>query len=243
MVSKMTEDLTLNMDAYLPLRDVVFNTLREAILKGELKPGERLMELQLAAKLGVSRTPIREAIRMLEQEGLAVTIPRKGAEVAKMTEKDMEDVLQIREALDELAAKIACEQISEEQLEKLVATMHEFEESTKTDNVKKIAEADVKFHDIIYQSTGNPKLVNMLNNLREQMYRYRVEYLKEGETRDVLVKEHEELTKAIRERDVERAKQLSFQHIENQRMAIMRSIEAEDAERERAEKEKSRGHR
>ena len=79
----MTEDLTLNMDAYLPLRDVVFNTLREAILKGELKPGERLMELQLAAKLGVSRTPIREAIRMLEQEGLAVTIPRKGAEVTK----------------------------------------------------------------------------------------------------------------------------------------------------------------
>lgn len=83
----MTDDLTLNMDAYLPLRDVVFNTLREAILKGELKPGERLMELQLAAKLGVSRTPIREAIRMLEQEGLAVTIPRKGAEVAKMTER------------------------------------------------------------------------------------------------------------------------------------------------------------
>ena len=82
----MTEDLTLNMNAYLPLRDVVFNTLREAILKGELKPGERLMELQLAAKLGVSRTPIREAIRMLEQEGLAVTIPRKGAEVARMTE-------------------------------------------------------------------------------------------------------------------------------------------------------------
>ena len=112
----MTDDLTLNMDAYLPLRDVVFNTLREAILKGELKPGERLMELQLAAKLGVSRTPIREAIRMLEQEGLAVTIPRKGAEVAKMTEKDMEDVLQIRDALDELAASIACEQMTKEQL-------------------------------------------------------------------------------------------------------------------------------
>ena len=115
----MTEDLTLNMNAYLPLRDVVFNTLREAILKGELKPGERLMELQLAAKLGVSRTPIREAIRMLEQEGLAVTIPRKGAEVARMTEKDMEDVLQIRDALDELAASIACEQISEEELAEL----------------------------------------------------------------------------------------------------------------------------
>ena len=83
----MTDNLKLNVDAYLPLRDVVFHTLREAILKGELKPGERLMELQLASKLGVSRTPIREAIRMLEQEGLAVTIPRRGAEVARMTEK------------------------------------------------------------------------------------------------------------------------------------------------------------
>ena len=97
------------MDAYLPLRDVVFNTLREAILKGELKPGERLMELQLASKLGVSRTPIREAIRMLEAGGACSHKCReKGAEVAKMTLKDMEDVLEVREALDELAAKIAC---------------------------------------------------------------------------------------------------------------------------------------
>ena len=117
----MTEDLKLNTNAYLPLRDVVFHTLREAILKGELKPGERLMELQLAAKLGGKRTPIREAIRMLEQEGLAVTIPRRGAEVAKMTEKDMEDVLQIRDALDELAVSIACEQITAEELEEAAA--------------------------------------------------------------------------------------------------------------------------
>ena len=113
----------------------------------------------------------------------------------------------------------------------------------KEDNLGVLAAADVKVHEVIYGSTHNKRLVQIISNIREQMYRYRVEYLKEGETRDVLVKEHEELTKAIRERDVERAKQLSFQHIENQRMAIMRSIEAEDAERERAEKEKSRGHR
>ncbi len=144
----MTDDLTLNMDAYLPLRDVVFNTLREAILKGDLKPGERLMELQLAAKLGVSRTPIREAIRMLEQEGLAVTMPRKGAEVAKMTLKDMEDVLEIREALDELAVKIACDKISEKELQKLLEVKDQFENSTKTGDVKMIAEMDVKFHDV-----------------------------------------------------------------------------------------------
>ena len=85
----MKEDLQLNLDAFLPLRDVVFNTLRDAILRGELKPGERLMEMHLANKLGVSGTPVREAIRMLEQEGLAVTVPRKGAQVARMTEKDL----------------------------------------------------------------------------------------------------------------------------------------------------------
>ena len=221
----MEPNFKVNMNEYLPLRDVVFNTLRQAILRGELKPGERLMEIQLANKLGVSRTPIREAIRMLEQEGLAVTIPRKGAEVAKMTEKDMEDVLQIREALDELAAKIACEQISEEQLEELVATMHEFEESTKTDNVKKIAEADVKFHDIIYQSTGNPKLVNMLNNLREQMYRYRVEYLKDVESRKTLVEEHYAVYRALKARNQQQAVKDICIHIVNQQNAILRSLE------------------
>ena len=125
----MTDNLELNMNAYLPLRDVVFNTLREAILKGELKPGERLMELQLASKLGVSRTPIREAIRMLEQEGLAVTIPRRGAEVARMTEKDMEDVLQIRAALDELAVQLATEHITDEQFGALEQARQNFENS------------------------------------------------------------------------------------------------------------------
>ena len=177
----MTDNLTLNMDAYLPLRDVVFNTLREAILKGELQPGERLMELQLASKLGVSRTPIREAIRMLEQEGLAVTVPRKGAEVARMTLKDMEDVLEIREALDELAAQIASERISSEQMNRLMDTKKEFERILASGEVKEIADVDVKFHDIIYEATDNAKLVYLLNNLREQLFRYRVEYLKNPE--------------------------------------------------------------
>ena len=216
----MTEDLTLNMNAYLPLRDVVFNTLREAILKGELKPGERLMELQLAAKLGVSRTPIREAIRMLEQEGLAVTIPRKGAEVARMTEKDMEDVLQIRDALDELAASIACEQISEEELAELRHTMHEFEESTKTGDVKRIAEADVRFHDIIYHATRNVKLENMLNNLREQMYRYRIEYLKDQQVYEKLLSEHEEIIRHIEKGEKDEAARVVSRHIENQAQAV-----------------------
>ncbi|MCI5517043.1 MAG: GntR family transcriptional regulator [Roseburia sp.] len=224
----MTDNLTLNMNAYLPLRDVVFNTLREAILKGELKPGERLMELQLAAKLGVSRTPIREAIRMLEQEGLAVTIPRKGAEVARMTEKDMEDVLEIREALDELAAKIACTRMTEDQLKQLETIKETFVESTRSHDVKRIAEADVSFHDVIYEATGNPKLVSMLNNLREQIYRYRVEYLKEEKNYPTLIGEHEAIVEALCARNQNEVVRAMHTHIENQASAVKEIIREQE---------------
>lgn len=108
-----------NTNDYLPLRDVVFNTLRESILKGEMKPGERLMEIHLANKLGVSRTPIREAIRKLELEGLVTMIPRRGAEVAQITAKGLRDVLEVRQALDALAMELACERISEEEIRAL----------------------------------------------------------------------------------------------------------------------------
>jgi len=224
----MAEDLKLNMNAYLPLRDVVFHTLREAILKGELKPGERLMELQLASKLGVSRTPIREAIRMLEQEGLAVTIPRKGAEVARMTEKDMEDVLQIREALDALAAEIACDKMTDQQLVTLTLAMKNFENSIQTGDLKKIVDYDVEFHDIIYQSTDNPKLVSLLNNLREQIYRYRVEYLKEKEKYPILMQEHKEIVSALRLRDKDMVVQAMGKHIRNQAQAVRNIIREQE---------------
>ncbi|MBQ8625149.1 MAG: GntR family transcriptional regulator [Agathobacter sp.] len=220
----MTDDLKLNMNAYLPLRDVVFNTLREAILRGDLQPGERLMELQLASKLGVSRTPIREAIRMLEQEGLAVTMPRKGAEVAKMTLKGMEDVLEIRGALDELASQLACERITEEQLVRLEARKQDFEASLKSGDVKLIAEADVNFHDVIYEATGNPKLVSLLNNLREQIYRYRVEYIKKVENHPILIKEHEAIYQSLLSRNEEEAKLSIREHVENQATAVKEVI-------------------
>ena len=224
----MMDDLELNMNAYLPLRDVVFNTLREAILKGDLKPGERLMELQLASKLGVSRTPIREAIRMLEQEGLAVTTPRKGAEVAKMTLKDMEDVLEIRDALDELAVRIACQKISDEQLKQLEDMKELFEKSTQTGNVKKIAEADVTFHDVIYEATGNPKLVTLLNNLREQVYRYRVEYIKDPKNYPTLIAEHEAILESLKNRDVKNAVEAMHVHVANQAEAVKTVIQEQE---------------
>lgn len=229
----MTSDFTVHMNEYLPLRDVVFNTLRQAILKGELKPGERLMEIALAEKLGVSRTPIREAMRKLELEGLVVMIPRRGAQVANITEKDLNDVLEVRIALENVAIEKACTRMSEEDMGRLWLAAKEFERTMAEGNLVRLAEADVAFHEIIYRASDNKRLNQVLNNLREQIYRYRVEYLKEEETRNVLVKEHEEITKAIRQRDVKKAQEISFRHIENQRRAIIQSIEAEEAGKEK----------
>ena len=218
----------VDMNEYLPLRDVVFKTLRQAILTGELQPGERFMEIELAKKLGVSRTPIREAIRMLELEGLAVTRPRKGAEVAGMTLKDMEDVLEVREALDELAAKTACIKISEQELELLKVRKEAFEKSMETGNLKQIAEADVNFHDVIYQATDNAKLVTLLSNIREQMYRYRVEYLKDVAYYPILIQEHAEIVSGLEARDQALVVDAMNRHVSHQAMAMKAVIQNQE---------------
>lgn len=221
-------DFSVDMNEYLPLRDVVFNTLRKAILKGELKPGERLMEIALAEKLGVSRTPVREAMRKLENEGLVVMAPRRGAQVANITEKDLNDVLEVRIALENLSIENACKRMNEEQLADLKKAAENFNKTMADGNLVKLAEADVAFHEVIYRASDNKRLVQVLNNLREQIYRYRVEYLKEEETRNLLVHEHVELYEAIRNRDVKKAQEISYRHIENQREAIIRTIEEEN---------------
>ena len=218
------KDFKVDMNEYMPLRDVVFHTLRRAILMGELEPGERLMELALTEKLGVSRTPIREAIRKLELDGLVVMVPRRGAAVAHITEKDLQDVLEVRCALEELAVTLACERMDEGDLDRLEVCMKEFEVSLEGGDLTDIAQKDVEFHDIIFQSTDNNRLVQMLNNLREQMYRYRVEYLKNPETYGQLMQEHEEILRCLRSRDCESAKKALHGHIENQFQGISRLI-------------------
>ena len=220
----MGTNFELNMNDFLPLRDVVFNTLRQAILRGELQPGERLLEIHLANKLGVSRTPIREAIRKLELEGLVIMIPRKGAVVAEITEKSLRDVLEVRRALEELAVKLACEKIQADEIEELKVAAKEFEKALGTGDVTVYAEADVKFHDIIYRTTDNQRLIQLLYNLREQMYRYRVEYLKREEVHETLLTEHQHIIEMIEKQDEERAVEAVCKHIDNQVATVADTI-------------------
>ena len=221
----MEPKFEVKMDEFLPLRDVVFNTLRQAILRGELKPGERLMEIQLAERLGVSRTPIREAIRKLELEGLVIMIPRKGAEVADITEKSLRDVLEVRKALEELAVQLACEKITQEELEELEKAGENFKKVlNRSKDITEVAEADVRFHDVIYMATDNQKLIHLLNKLREQMYRYRVEYLKNPDVHEQLIQEHEEIVYHIKRREKAEATAVTCQHIDNQVSAVTDKI-------------------
>ena len=223
----MNENLHLPMNEFLPLRDVVFNTLRQAILTGELKPGERLMEIHLANKLGVSRTPIREAIRKLELEGLVTMIPRRGAEVAQITGKSLQDVLEVRRSLDALCVELACERISDEELAALEAACKKFEEATHTRDTRVIAAADVALHDIIVKATGNNRLVQLVNNLAEQMYRYRFEYIKDFSMHSRLVEEHRVIYEAIKCKDKVTAAAAAVTHIDNQMEAIARQLHLE----------------
>lgn len=233
MVIDMQDFFQANMNEFLPLRDVVFNTLRQAILTGELKPGERLMEIHLANKLGVSRTPIREAIHKLELEGLVTMVPRKGAEVAQITEKSMNDVLEVRRALDVLCVELACDRISDEELNHLKVACEDFEKAVSTKDVKLIAQADVVLHDIIVQATGNQRLIQLVNNLSEQMYRYRFEYIKDFSQHEKLIEEHRIIYQSMVEKNKEVAAEAAKTHIDNQELAIIKQIRYE---REKAKK-------
>ena len=227
----MDEHLQIDMDEFLPLRDVVFNTLRRAILKGQLKPGERLMEVHLANRLGVSRTPIREAIRKLELEGLVIMIPRRGAEVARITEKSLKDVLEVRRALDVLRVELACLWIYENGNKGLGTAYQEFKKAAQGKDAAVIAQADVAFHDIIVEAVGNLRLQQLVNNLSEQMYRYRFVYINEEEQHDNLIAEHKEIYESIASRDKKRAAKAARLHIDNQESSIIRQIRMENESR------------
>ena len=221
----MGKDLEkLKLHDYKPLRDIVFESLREAIIDGSLKPGERVMEVQLAEKLGVSRTPVREAIRKLELEGLLIMVPRKGAYVADVSFKDVLDVLEIRASLEGLAASLAAEKMTEEEILHLQMKSREFSKCVESDDVQGMIQKDSEFHDIILKSARNTKLINIIEGLRDQVQRFRVVYFTEFNKSSYLTQEHQRVLEAISNRDSEVAQKYAQQHIVNIKNYIVSSM-------------------
>lgn len=215
----------LHIENYKPLREIVFEYLRQSIVEGKLEPGKRLMEIQMAEQLGVSRTPIREAIRKLELEGLVVMVPRKGAYVADVSIKDVLEVLEVRMVLEGLAASLAAERMSDSEIDELATICNEFENCYKNDDIEGMIEKDVEFHDCIFNATGNHKLNQISQGLREQVYRFRVRYISRYNKAKELVDEHQAIFNAIKNRDSESAYKYGTEHIENLTNHMMEQLQ------------------
>lgn len=214
----------VKLDSYKPLREVVCEALREAIMNGTLSPGERLMEIQLAEDLGVSRTPVREAIRRLEMEGFLVMVPRRGTYVSDLSIKDINEVFEIRTSLDVLAAGLAAERITEEELEQLERLLVQIGEYIDIGDVDKVVEADGQFHDILYQASRNDRLVGIINNLREQFTRFRsISMAYPGRLKNTL-DEHRQLVEAIASHDPENAQKCAREHMENAEQTLLNDL-------------------
>jgi DNA-binding GntR family transcriptional regulator len=214
--------IPINLDTYRPLRDVVFETLRDAIIQGKLKPGERLMEIQLAEEMGVSRTPVREAMRKLELEGLIVMVPRKGAYVAGISVKDIVDIFEVRAALESLAAGLAAERITEEELEELERALVQISEAGS--NIDAVVRTDTGFHEIIYRASRNQRLLQIITNLQEHIQRFRTTSLSRPGRTKTAIEEHRQIVEAISERNVELAQALAREHIENAEQSLLSAL-------------------
>lgn len=216
----------IKLDNYQPLREVVCETLREAIRTGALKPGERLMEIQLAEELGVSRTPVREAIRKLELEGYVIMMPRRGTYVASLSIRDVNEVFEIRTSLDSLASGLAAERITEEELERLKRLLAQIGEYIEQNDMDKIVETDTEFHDLLYQASRNTRLVGIIFNLREQLTRFRSTSMSyPGRLKETL-EEHSRIVDAIADGDVELAQRAAEDHMEKSEQTLLVSMES-----------------
>lgn len=217
----------IKLDSYKPLRELVCENIRQAIIDGTFSPGERLMEIQLADEMGVSRTPVREAIRKLELEGFVVMIPRRGTYVADISIKDITEIYEIRTCLDTLAAGLAAERITDEELEALNRLLVEIGQHITDNNMEKIVEADTAFHDILYQASRNERLRSIINNLREQLTGIRGRSMSYPGRLIETMEEHRTLVDSIAARDSERAQEAARVHIENAEHTLMKSLTVE----------------
>ena len=221
----MQDNLQVTMDEFLPLRDVVFNTLRQAILTGELKPGERLMEIHLANKLGVSRTPIREAIRKLELEGLVKIIPNKGAYVTGITPKDVQDIYMIRSILEGMCARWATEHITPEQIEQLeeIVLLSEFHLKKDKDKVVQVSDLDGKFHHVLYEASNSRIMEHTLSDFHKYVKMARMLSVGAKNRAEKSIEEHKAILEAIKKGDADEAERLANLHI----MHVMENLHIE----------------
>ncbi len=195
------------------LRGRVFGHIREGILSGRYNENEELKENAIGAELGVSRTPVREALRQLELEGLVTIVPNKGAYVTGISEKDIHDIYTIRSYLEGLCARWACEHITEEQLDAIEEVIYLSEFHTGKGHFEQVVELDSKFHKLVYGACGSKILEHELSDFHHYVERVRKITLSKKERAVRSNAEHTAILSAIRARDGALAEKLAHEHI------------------------------
>ncbi len=197
------------------LRGKVYRQIREKILDGEYKPNEELREIAIGRELGVSRTPVREALRQLELEGLVYIIPNRGAYVKGITEEDIRDIYMIRSRLEGLCARLAAEKITQEELDALDDVICLAEMHAAKGNSEKVFEMDSKFHELIYEACKSKQLSHLLSDYHQYVQKVRKLSVSGSVRAEQSAHEHRMILEAIRSRDPDLAEQLAKEHIAN----------------------------
>ena len=205
--------INFDIQNHRPLREIVYEELKAQILKGDIKPGTRMMEVELAEVLGVSRTPVREAIRKLEKEGLVKIEPRRGAYASELSVKDMVDILEVRQSMEGLAAYYCAQRINDEQKEQLRDYALAFNEAVEEGVYEDMISYDTKFHHLIVECCDNDILVHMVEQLQELVLRFRYLYYSDFKRAEQMPAEHHEIFEAVASGDAERAREAAALHI------------------------------
>ncbi len=207
-------DLKQEITDKYSLRGRVFHRIREDILNGKYKDNEELKEVAIGNELGVSRTPVREALRQLELEGLVQIIPNRGAYVTGIKVKDIQDIYMIRSRLEGLCARWACDNITAEQLDEMEETIYLAEFHAARGHMDQMAELDNRFHNILYEASGSKMLEHLLKDYHQYVWRVRQKTLSSsrGAVSNV---EHKFIMEAIKEKNPDKAEELANQHMIN----------------------------
>ena len=214
----------LKLENYELLSQKVYHILKNSIVRGDLTPNSRLVLTEIAKSLGISNTPIREAINKLVSEGLLKIIPNKGIIVKEINIDDFQESLQVRAFLDGLIGKLASKKITDKEIGNMMKILKKMEDCVKKDDRLTYNDLDIKFHDLLLNTSGNNKLKEIYNNLINQSNRFRLRTLKIPDRMGKSLKEHREIAFKIKERNPGEANRVSQKHIES----ISRSIEEDE---------------
>jgi len=205
--------LNLDLQNHRPLREIVYEELKRQIMVGEIAPGTRMMEVDLAEDMGVSRTPVREAIRKLEKEGLVTIEPRRGAYASEISIKDMLDVLEVRQNLEGMAAALAASKVTEEEKRDFIKANEDYKKAIINGNTEEIIKHDEHFHQLIVNYSNNKTLTQLLSQVQELALRFRYIYYDDFSRYERMPIEHEEIEAAILSGDIEKAKIVAEEHV------------------------------